>query len=218
MNLNTNWRKFRLATTFGLTVVAFVLGVVCFGLAVSVGVAVGATAVGVTASAVGVTASAVGVACSAVGEGGCTVGDACSSVGVAAAVLDLVAPEPRRCRARTRGIFPLRFARKAIGIGSARKLGTLRANLLVEPGHIGLRIVPIETNGGPVRRLGVVGGIGEATAPGMPCRVENLVAGRRLIGRLFEEGQKFLARHIEFAEGKRLDRDPVLRTFGVKPP
>ena len=52
----------------------------------------------------------------------------------------------------------------------------------------------------------------------MPFHIQDRIAGCGLVAGLSQEGKKFLARNVVFAEREGLDGDSMLRTFGVEAP
>src|SRR6478672_13149178 len=92
------------------------------------------------------------------------------------------------------------------------------ADLVVQPADIFLRVVPIEAHGWPARRFPRIWRIGVAMAWRIPLHVQDRVAGGRLVAGLSQEGEKLLAGDVVFAKCKGLDRDLMLRPFGVKAP
>src|SRR2546427_10850775 len=97
-----------------------------------------------------------------------------------------------------------------------RRMGN--ANLVVQPGDISLRVMPIEAHCRPAWRLTGIGRRGSAVAWRIPLHVQDRVAGGGLVAGLSQEGEKLLAGDVVFAEREGLDRDLVLRTFGVEAP
>ena len=69
---------------------------------------------------------------------------------------DRIAPPARRRRSAARGIFPFRFARQTIGTARAAPPPDAPAHLGVQPGDIGLGIVPPQADRGPARRLPII--------------------------------------------------------------
>jgi hypothetical protein len=92
------------------------------------------------------------------------------------------------------------------------------AHLGVKPCQVTRRIAPVQTNGGPTRRLGVEWGKRLAMAGGLPSHVEHGVARRRLIARVLQKGEEFLARDVVLAQREGLDRHEVLRSLILEPP
>src|ERR1700758_5214854 len=92
------------------------------------------------------------------------------------------------------------------------------ANLVVQPGDVFFRVVPVEADGGPARRLAFVRRVGAAMPWNIPFHVQDRAAGLGLITGLPQEGQELLAGNVVFAERKGLNGDLMLGALRVKTP
>src|SRR6185437_10557008 len=96
--------------------------------------------------------------------------------------------------------------------------GIARARPCIQPGDVGLRILPADTCRGPGRRFGIGSRIGMTVAGRLPTKRQCFVARRRLIGGVAQKSEKLRRRDIEFAEREGTNSDAMLRTLRVEAP
>jgi len=106
---------------------------------------------------------------------------AAASVAVGMAGTDRIVPPACRGRTGTCSIFPFRFARETIRAAMAGELRMFAADFCIQPGNVGVRVVPIEAGGGPAARLVIVRRPRKAVSRRMPLHLQNRIAGLGLV-------------------------------------
>ncbi len=90
------------------------------------------------------------------------------------------------------------------------------AGPFIDPGDEAFRVLPVQADGGPARRLDIGGGGDQATPDLMPAQPQQRIAGLGLVARRLQEGEILLAGDGVFRQCESLQRHHMLRPFGIE--